>query len=464
MLLPAILIAGTGADRGFTMHRGYIPQGADVLNGTMTVSKAQEVCTGITECTGITFAGDVNAVQRDGVLNYRTQVWLKGTNEWVDAPGHVSFVKKLPECENVRYMRFKRAGHGPYCCEGTGCPASQSYAGFESMCQLPAAAVFGLPRCANLRGEPLLNVAPLGKASASSEYPHAENSGPGAANDGVINASLFHSAVAMEHHTWTLRWAQPVAIAQVVVHNRKEFRARMFGASISIYAADNSVVAAGTLRAARGMYIWTVRPVVRHAVRLEIRTAKDAGCLHFKELEAFGLSEAEMPASGIAFEELPDTLEQVQQNQLNQQQQQLMQQQQALMQQVQQQQAALQQTAAQAQAAAAQAAAAASQAAAHQALEQAKQAISRLAAPSATAPQPQVPPAQPRHAGAPTPRPGTSDGAPASAAAEDGRTMRRERIDEDEIGWMATTGSLTTMVLLLVQFLWVKTRWLDMWN
>ena len=79
----------------------------------MTVSKAQEVCTGITECTGITFAGDVNIVQRDGILNHRTQVWLKGTDEWVEAAGHVSFVKKLPECENVRYMRYKRAGHGP---------------------------------------------------------------------------------------------------------------------------------------------------------------------------------------------------------------------------------------------------------------------------------------------------------------------------------------------------------------
>ena len=30
--------------------------------------------------------------------------------------------------------------------------------------------------------------------------------------------------------------------------------------------------------------------------------------------------------------------------------------------------------------------------------------------------------------------------------------------------WAVTTGSLTTLVLLLFQYLWVKTRWLDVWR
>ena len=290
-----LLVSSADAESKFAKHRGYIAQGADVLTGTMTIDKAQELCAGLAECTGFTFAGQWDAVWAAGSANFAAQVWLKGTDEWVAHSEHVTFTKLLPKCAETKFMRYKKAGHGPYCCQGGGCPRPQAYPGVARRCQLPAAAVFGLPRCSALQPTPLRNVALDAVASASSEYPHAENSGPSVANDGVVNASLFHSQCDGSPQWWRLTWAQPVALAQIVLHNRKEFRARIFAATIKAYAPNGTVVAAATLRASRSMYIWTLRPAVaRNVGVLEVRTpARDGAeaCLHFKELEAFGAPE-----------------------------------------------------------------------------------------------------------------------------------------------------------------------------
>ena len=154
----------------FTPHRGYIAQDADIVNGTMTIDKAQQVCSENVECMGITFAGDWDQLWALGTARYRAQVWLKGTEEWIQAPGHVSFTKELATCENMRFLRYKRKGFGPFCCEGRSCPTRSEYSSRESECQLPASVPLGLPACSNLRGNPLRNLALDGRASASSEY------------------------------------------------------------------------------------------------------------------------------------------------------------------------------------------------------------------------------------------------------------------------------------------------------
>jgi hypothetical protein len=295
-VLSSVFLIASSVDAGakFVKHRGYIAQGADVLNGTMTIQKAQELCAGLAECTGFTFAAQWDAVWAAGDSNFAAQIWLKGTDEWVAHSEHVTYTKLLPKCAEAKFMRYKKAGHGPYCCEGGGCPKPHAYQGVARKCQLPAAAVFGLPRCSTLQPSPLRNVAPDAVATASSEYPHAENSGPSVANDGVVNASLFHSQCDGSPQWWRLTWAQPVALAQIVLHNRKEFRARIFAATVRAYAPNGTVVAAATLRASRSMYIWTLRPAVRNVGILEVRTPQRDGaeaCLHFKELEAFGAPE-----------------------------------------------------------------------------------------------------------------------------------------------------------------------------
>ena len=50
-----------------------------------------------------------------------------------------------------KYMRFKKASHGPYCCDGAACPKAHEFA-VEQNCLLPAASLFTLPHCSRLRG------------------------------------------------------------------------------------------------------------------------------------------------------------------------------------------------------------------------------------------------------------------------------------------------------------------------
>ena len=56
---------------------GYIAQGADLLNGTMTVAKAQEVCSGLQNCMGFTFSAKLKDVNAHGARTFRAQMWLK---------------------------------------------------------------------------------------------------------------------------------------------------------------------------------------------------------------------------------------------------------------------------------------------------------------------------------------------------------------------------------------------------
>jgi hypothetical protein len=403
----------------FTRHRGYIPQDADVLNGTMTIDEAQHRCSAHADCMGITLAAEWDAVWAVGTSRFKAQVWLKGTTEWVAHNGHLSFIKKMPKCTNVKFMRYKRAAHGPFCCEGRGCPSMHGYD--ERRCVFPAAAMQGLPSCANLRGLPLRNLAVDGVASASSEYPYAENGGPGAANDGVVNSTLYHSDCEGGPQFWRLQWAESMALTQIVIHNRKEFQSRLFDSEVRLMAKNSSVLATWTIRASRSMYVWTLRPLVRDVSRIELRTPRELGCLHFKELEAFGVPMSHLHDPETSFRELPE---------------------------------ASSPSSAEGGARAGGGGHAAGPSVPPSQREQQSE-QQRAHAPRTSHSQhgPSLPAAQ-----SPTPRPGAGG----RAAATKGPTG--EPPSDEDFAWIVTTSSLTTFVLLFVQLMWAKARWLDCWR
>uniref|UniRef100_A0A7S2NDG1 Uncharacterized protein n=1 Tax=Haptolina brevifila TaxID=156173 RepID=A0A7S2NDG1_9EUKA len=196
----------------YTRHRGYLSQGADLVNGTMTISRATALCDALPECSGITFAADIDKLPKDGSRKeFMAHVWLKGFDEWVPFKGHVTLLKQLRVCEHLKFVKYQVATAGPYCCEGKGCPPVADYSSAEVHCRLPASTPFGMPLCTNLRGDPLQNVARLGKATASSEYPYAENAGPGAAIDGsATNNKMFHSLCDNGPHYWRVAFAEPM--------------------------------------------------------------------------------------------------------------------------------------------------------------------------------------------------------------------------------------------------------------
>lgn len=452
----------------FAKHRGYIAQGADILNGTMTIDKAQEICAGLVECMGITFAAEWDAVWAVGTANFRAQMWLKASDEWVANEGHVSMVKEMPKCDGAKFMRYKKAGHGPYCCEGNDCPHAKGYNELGTRCFLQASTIFGLPKCNSLKAPPLRNVAPEAIASASSEYPYAENSGPGVANDGVINASLFHSQCDGGPHWWRLDWKKPVAVVQVALHNRNEFRARIFGTTVKAYAANGTVIASAVLRASRSRYIWTLRPAIRNVSRLEVRTPPNGDCLHFKEVEVFGAREPPVTKPGDA-EAAKLIMDQILPN--------------------------LEDRAIAREGSGGEDIAGGGDDAgrggggdgagllagpggvatgmAGQSTPAAREG-QHAAEPNLHDRARDAPPRVP--ASPPTPRPGTLRRGGSSRRARGGGSgggggggrMRdggggEEGGADDERNWMAMTGSLTTAVLVAVQFCWVKSRWLDCW-
>ena len=196
----------------YTEIRGYLPLGADLLNGTMTLDAAKILCNSLSSCMGFTLSA---AAARHPHTKH--VVWLKAADEWVGHNEHLSFIKNAPAC-TFEVKRYKKAAHGPYCCEGASCPDEDKYAQLETTCALPSATPNGMPRCSALRGTPLVNVAHLhGLARMSSEYPYSENSGPRAGNDGVIDKrSLVHTQCEGGPQWWRLTFSSPMHIVQLV--------------------------------------------------------------------------------------------------------------------------------------------------------------------------------------------------------------------------------------------------------
>lgn len=165
-----------------------LPGGADVVNMSMTVADAQKLCGSLKECMGFTFLNDKATLKAS--LKTPVHIYLKASDEWVPNKSHVTYLKILPHCRDLSLRRYRLAGFGPYCCEGSGCPAENVFGTLELTCTLPFAAPFGLPNCDSLQGDPLKNLALEASASASSEWRHDENSGLDAVK---VNLSLPHA-------------------------------------------------------------------------------------------------------------------------------------------------------------------------------------------------------------------------------------------------------------------------------
>eukprot|EP00964_Phaeocystis_antarctica_P110995 scaffold75324_cov69-Phaeocystis_antarctica.AAC.5 len=121
----------------------------------MTLDAAKILCNSLSSCMGFTLS---SAAARHPHMKH--VVWLKAADEWVGHNEHLSFIKNAPAC-TFEVKRYKKAAHGPYCCEGASCPDEDKYAQLETTCALPSATPNGMPRCSALRGSPLVNVAHL---------------------------------------------------------------------------------------------------------------------------------------------------------------------------------------------------------------------------------------------------------------------------------------------------------------
>ena len=131
----------------YSSHQGYLPLGADLLNGTMSIAMAKRVCDSLADCQGFT----LSAIDEPEKAGQQLTVWLKASNEWVEHASHLTYLKQRPPCEDARFKRFAKAGAGPYCCDGAGCLDAREYAAGELHCNFPAATPHGVPRCATLR-------------------------------------------------------------------------------------------------------------------------------------------------------------------------------------------------------------------------------------------------------------------------------------------------------------------------
>lgn len=251
-----------------------LEKGSDLVNGTMTVQTAQTLCNQLADCIGITFSVE-SWVSPDTKVPFQQrtyQMYLKGADEWSADSKHRTLVKQRPKCADAVFLRYRRASHGPYCCKGT-CPEEHMYAVTEIGCTLPASTPFGLPNCDALRGQPLSNIAVSATATVSSQWRFAENAGIASAHDGVVDTGrYFHSDCPAGGPQWfRLAWPQPVAVHQVVLHNRVTFRARLVGAKVTLRSASGETLTTVVVTSARTTYVWTLRPTAQRVSSVEIR-------------------------------------------------------------------------------------------------------------------------------------------------------------------------------------------------
>ena len=253
----------------YSSHQGYLPLGADLLNGTMSIAMAKRVCDSLADCQGFT----LSAIDEPEKAGQQLTVWLKASNEWVEHASHLTYLKQRPPCEDARFKRFAKAGAGPYCGDGAGCLDAREYAAGELHCSFPAATPHGVPRCAALRGRPLANLARAVTPAASalsSEYEFSENGGAAAGHDGEAD-SLVHTRCDEPSPWWRLQLGGPSMVAQLALYNRKSYRYRLVGAKIRLLAANKSAVTEVTVASAREAYVWTLTPPARAVSSIELR-------------------------------------------------------------------------------------------------------------------------------------------------------------------------------------------------
>lgn len=312
-----VLLVGASkrTHHAYTMRRGYLPTGSDLLNATLTLAQAQTVCDAISECHGITFNLDAT---HGHITSKPYKVWLKSMHEWSAAHNFASYIKDRPDCDDAEYVRYQTSEKhihemtGPICCAGDGCPRESEYAEAESRCNMPYASPFGVPRCTNLGGTALPNLAPKALMSSSATYSGRENAGRGAATDNDIGPKLFHSQCEDGPHWFRLNWTEPIAVSQLALFNREEYLYRLVGATIALYS--KSVSGADVLQASykyeRGTAeaVWTLQPKVSDVRMLEVRMPAKGVCLHFRELMVFGDYETRYDRGVVDFHRIVPTV------------------------------------------------------------------------------------------------------------------------------------------------------------
>lgn len=249
-----------------------------------------------------------------------------------------------------------------------------------------------------------------------------------------------------------------------MLHNRKDFRSRLYGSTVRALAKNGSTLTAVTVRTSREAYVWSLRPPILEVHALEVRASKPSGCLHFLELEAYGVpmrqrdsSFREVPEAapthgrrstgaslGSSTTRQPGSSSQPQLQQQPRQQQPKQPQQQTQSREVPQ--------------------------------TRVSGATSQGGLPAMSDEPHKYPLGDPRNppasqgksqnpaADAPTPRPGQP---PASGNADERIADERAWMaanEEDEAFWSAATGTLTAALMLFFQYLWVKSRWTDIWH
>jgi len=211
----------------FTHHRGYVAVGADLINGSMTIGVAQELCNAVSDCMAIT----MNLAKTDGMLtSTKYHIYLKASAAWDPEPSHLSLIKVRTQCAGVAYRPWgardgdasavaaPAAGRGPYCCEGSKCPREDEYSATEMGCLMPASSPLGVPRCYNLLGDPLPNLALASTgvhAAISSDWGHSENAGVLVAIDGRNDGRYFHTQCDGKPQWFNLTFPTPVVVHQV---------------------------------------------------------------------------------------------------------------------------------------------------------------------------------------------------------------------------------------------------------
>ena len=282
-----------------TQRGAYLSQSASIANGTFTLAEARSLCDTLADCMGITHHG------AEPKPDERIKLFLKASDEFWENADHTTYLKQRPKCP-LQLKRYRRASHGPLCCDSGGCLPSSEYAALERRCDLPAASPLGMPACTQLRGEPLRNVAPLySTARMSSSYPHEENRGAAIARDGVLNLSYFHTQCDGAAQWWRLDFTEPVGLWQIALHNRPDHRYRLVGATIVARAVGGGApLANATVATSRAAYVWTLSPPLARVGSLEVRLPEKPageGCLHFLELEAFGAPQQQIDDGETSF-------------------------------------------------------------------------------------------------------------------------------------------------------------------
>eukprot|EP00316_Scyphosphaera_apsteinii_P011643 CAMPEP_0119317770 /NCGR_PEP_ID=MMETSP1333-20130426/44268_1 /TAXON_ID=418940 /ORGANISM="Scyphosphaera apsteinii, Strain RCC1455" /LENGTH=421 /DNA_ID=CAMNT_0007323803 /DNA_START=34 /DNA_END=1299 /DNA_ORIENTATION=- len=294
-------------EHSYSQHRGYLPLGSDIMNGTFTLQHAQSLCDSISDCLAVTI--NVGNRAENVLAGAKHQMWLKSSSEWVPNGGHLTFVKLRPDCPGIEFKRMtflptlSKALHGPYCCQGAQCPDENAYATLEKSCAMPGATPLGVPRCSDLQGDPLENIALRStNVSQSSDWPHAENKGANVAIDGVIDTQYFHTQCVNGPQWFRLVFNEPMMVAQVVLHNRRDHKARLVGASITMYRDNWKPSLSVRMTTARKLFVWTFRPVLSSIKMVEVAMPGVNDCLHFSELEVFGATQQLVDEGPFSFQ------------------------------------------------------------------------------------------------------------------------------------------------------------------